>query len=702
MDKTYSVTIEFSPASLSRQVRLLLRIVLPWVAAWGVLLIIRGQRAWFDRLDVIRPGAIPVLTGMALLLLSLRVSGIVLIPQPLVRRDGVLAYGRNLKLPLAALGVGMCIYAGWWAYPEDVSVWKILGLWLGGAALGVIGFVPHRHMVAWGRMVARSLREEWTTWLIVGVLFGIGLAVRVVRLGSAPYLFAGDEAQFGFESASMYKALHWVYNPFQLGIWHHPRTVHTVMAIGIRVLGQTEAAARLPWAIFGALTVPAVYLLGRRLFDARIGLIAALFMVSFPVHVQFSRTAMDMTGDPFFLALAFALLTRAIREGDTMEAALGGVSLGLSQYWYFAGRIAAALIVAFVLLHAARDPRGMWRRKTVLFIAAVLTAAVVFPNLYAMHMDKARSMSPRLKHVAIWETGAIDAARAEGRLVEFLERQTELSFLAYVHYQDESDVYGRFNPLLGWYAGVPFMIGLVVAVRRFTDPRHSLSALWVVGTAILGGALLVDPPHYPRYIDVTPALAMLVALGVAALAVILHDLATSVMLLVPVRRPSGRRAAAWRRWAIGVGLAVLLAGANLRSYVFDYLPATEDRRLLYGTNTIRLNEIVDILDTFQGRYQVFRLSSLDLDMNGTDLLRYLIPEDAGKEFDGEISRWREVLTPGPTAFVIAPQRIDEVMVKLVYYLPGGELREYRSTIDGEPIIWVYFVTVPEFVPVPKS
>jgi hypothetical protein len=664
----------------------------PWIAALGVMLIVRGQWLWFKNLDTVRPGGISVLEGMLLLLISLRLEAFLPAGMLLIELSAGSRYRWSWRLLITPGGIALCVYAGWHAYPERTLVWDVLLLWGLGICLTIVGLVPQGVAAAWWRTLLRSLRQEWRTWLMVAALCAAGFVVRTVRLRSMPYFMAGDEAQFGFEAVSLSDQLHWVYNPFQLGVWHHPRTVHTLMLVFIKLLGQTIAAARMPWAILGSLTIPAVYLMGRRMFDERIGLIAAAFMATFPLHVQFSRTAMDMTGDPLFIALALAFLTRALRDGNELEAALAGLCLGLSQYFYFAGRIAVPLVIAYVGLYALHGWRAVWERAKALVIVGAVAGAVVFPNFYAMYADKERSYSPRLDQVSIWSTGNLELAVRQDRLKEYWTDQIQQSFLAYVHFHDESDVYGRYNPALGWYAGVPFIVGLVVVLRRWHDPRFLVMALWAAGTAFLGGTLLVDPPHYPRYINVTPGLAVLVAFGLVALGIVLLDLAESVFGLLSHIRPI-RGLTATQRWLLPVVLGLLLALANERSYVIDYLPQTP--RLLYGETTVELNELADILDSFNGQYRVVRFSSLDFDMNGTDLLRYRTPKNVGIEYEGSIFRWHEVLSAGQYAFVIAPGRFDEVAEQLLDQFPDGMLREYLNERTQQPLVYIYFAAVPQ-------
>ena len=57
--------------------------------------------------------------------------------------------------------------------------------------------------------------------------------------------------------------------------------------------GQDLNAFRLPTAIFGALTVPALYWLCKHLFDRRTAFVAALVLAALPVHIQMSRVGMN-------------------------------------------------------------------------------------------------------------------------------------------------------------------------------------------------------------------------------------------------------------------------------------------------------------------------------------------------------------------------------------------------------------------------
>ncbi len=666
---------------------------LPWAVLLGIALLVRAQWLWIEHKPSSRPGGVFALGGLALLVFAARRQMPVLNPaSPMPDSTRALRLTRRRTL-VGVWGVALCLYAGVRAVEEDLVVWQILGVWALGIVLVTAGLVSGEDWRSWRRRLADSWRKERRTWLAVGGLLLIALAVRTVSLETVPYIMSGDDAQFAQEAVHLKDEREWVYNPFRMGFWHHPRIVHTLIAVSIHLLGQTVAASRLPWAVLGALTVPATYLLARRLFDARVGWCAALILTTLPVHVFFSRISMDMVGDPLFLTLAVALTAGALYHNDVVEAALAGMCLGLTQYFYFAGRIALFIVAGALALYALYDWRRWWQRRGAIVALMVVTAVVVFPGLYAT-IDRGHGFHPRLEHVGIWQTGDLQRAVDRGELKDYLIYQLQHSLLAYVQFEDESDVFGRYGPLLSWYTGVPFLVGLAVLLSRWRQPRSGMLIGWVTGTALLGGAMLVDPPHFPRYIIALPAAAVIAAVGVTWVAERLLDSMGQWRGAERLARLTG-----WR-FAAPVSVALALAVANQLVFSYGYLPKTP--KILYGERTRQLNDVVTILDDFQGRYAVWRFSSLDLDMDSTSLLRYLTPENAGQEYEEELYAWHEVLQPGPTAFVIAPQRLDEVLSSLRIYFPTGTLQEYRNPRDGSPLIYIYLVDIPPWEGEPED
>ena len=139
-------------------------------------------------------------------------------------------------------------------------------------------------------------------------------------------------------------------------------------------------AGRLLTALLGTLCVPAVFLLGRRLFDARVGLAAATFLAVAPLAVRDSHYVKHDI--PATLAIIVACIAiariwpsgaRAEPRGNAVLTAAAACGIAFSTHYYC---VFLALPLAWAIL-------GRWQTagaRVVLrqLFAAALTSAVVF------------------------------------------------------------------------------------------------------------------------------------------------------------------------------------------------------------------------------------------------------------------------------------------------------------------------------------
>ena len=90
-----------------------------------------------------------------------------------------------------------------------------------------------------------------------------------------------------------------------------------------RVFGTAKLAVRLPSLIAGTLVIPALYELGRELYDRRTGLIAAAFGAVSPLLIWYSQEARMYAFVTLFGLLALLTQLRAIRNAS--DAQLGAL-----------------------------------------------------------------------------------------------------------------------------------------------------------------------------------------------------------------------------------------------------------------------------------------------------------------------------------------------------------------------------------------
>jgi 4-amino-4-deoxy-L-arabinose transferase-like glycosyltransferase len=154
-------------------------------------------------------------------------------------------------------------------------------------------------------------RSQAYLWLVLG-LFGLALVLRFWKLGV--WNFQATEI-FTLRDSNTPQ----FHNPRPLGYlltYYLVRPFHSLDEFGLRLLP----------AIFGALTIPAVYLVNRRLVGSRAALLAALLMVGSPLLVMYSQLARYWSLVCLLSAVYPAALYLGVRDRDRSMLALGIVT----------------------------------------------------------------------------------------------------------------------------------------------------------------------------------------------------------------------------------------------------------------------------------------------------------------------------------------------------------------------------------------
>lgn len=215
------------------------------------------------------------------------------------------------------------------------------------------------------------------TMLVLILLFTYGLFLRSYALGEESFWF--DEA-ISSSAAVNFLEHGWPTHPSGR---EYPRAfLNTfLIAFSFRLLGVTEAAGRVPSVVFGALTIPIAYLLGKKLRNERVGLIIALLVTFSTVQIAWSRQARMYQQLQFFLLLTLYLFERFLDKTNLKKfflVSLSGVALVLSHEF---GYMLLIPILAWFLIEKAGWIKGQLlelghkrvRKKTsIAFVAAVI------------------------------------------------------------------------------------------------------------------------------------------------------------------------------------------------------------------------------------------------------------------------------------------------------------------------------------------
>jgi uncharacterized membrane protein len=115
------------------------------------------------------------------------------------------------------------------------------------------------------------------------------------------------------------------------------------------LFGRGEAAVRGLSALAGILTIPLLYPLGRRLYDARVGLLACALLAVAPFHVQYSQEARHYALLALLAVWSFDALDRLARRPTVWTAAEYIAASALVFYTHAYGVFILAAHAACVL-----------------------------------------------------------------------------------------------------------------------------------------------------------------------------------------------------------------------------------------------------------------------------------------------------------------------------------------------------------------
>jgi hypothetical protein len=226
----------------------------------------------------------------------------------------------------------------------------------------------------------------------LAALLVLALALRLWGLETGlPYVFNADEnAHFVPRAIGMFghsynpgyfinpPALTYVLHAVFLARWGGGDAVRSAFAADP---GSVFAVARAVSAVAGTVAVGLLAWAGARLFDRRVGLLAAALLAVAFLPVHYSHLALNDVPTLAPLCLALAGIAGILREGRTSDHVLAGVGLGLAcATKYTAGIVLLPLLAAVALSHA----RPALRVRGLAIAGALGLAAFVVSNPYAV------------------------------------------------------------------------------------------------------------------------------------------------------------------------------------------------------------------------------------------------------------------------------------------------------------------------------
>jgi len=361
----------------------------------------------------------------------------------------------------------------------------------------------------------------------------IASILRLWQLGKVPSSPDWDEVALGYNAYSILQSGRDEYGKFLPIILrsfddYKPALYAYLVMPSISVLGLNVTAVRLPSAIFGILTVLAVFFLVRELFKKNnIALLTTFLLAISPWHIQFSRVAFEANVGVALNAFGILFFLKAFKKPWFLL--LSALMLGLSLHTYQSEKVFVPLLIA-ILIYAFRKEFFSIRKKYIYTSLIIFTIICLPLILFTLTNKDALS---RAKTVSIFSNSSIIQANTEklvrdrvnndilglfldNRRVEFAKYVVNgyLSHLDINWLFIKGDIARHHAPGMGlmYLVELPFLlIGIYMLIFGNFDKAVKLfMALWFLIVPI-PASITNDVPHAVRTINFLPILQILTA-----------------------------------------------------------------------------------------------------------------------------------------------------------------------------------------------
>ena len=465
-------------------------------------------------------------------------------PPPELSRSFRVLLGCGLALCTAA---GVLVFRG---RPPSLTH----AVWLAGLlGLAVAAALPPAGVTEDGHRADGASRD---TLLAGAALALVALIVFGWDLTALPVEVHGDDAEVGLDAIRLLGH----FDLFGSGWFELPKFHAFPTAVGLEFFGINLLGLRATSAALGIGSVLLLFAVARRLWSFEVALLAALLLAGQRFFIHLSRAGYHYVDTPFLSLLVVWLLLRLWQDRRLGAAVWCGVALGLGIQTYYASRLVPLLLALTWLGWMRRAPRAGARGRVAAFTVIVLVALAVAAPMFGYFAHDWAAFWERTRDTSIFNP-ALHQHLAYGygtdSLAAIVLIQLRAALGLFNARPDNSVQYGLNGPLFEPISAALFVLGAALVILRVRERRAQLVLLFTVLPLIVGAALTIDTPFYPRISGLMPFVMLMIALA-------LQTLRDAVRAALPTR--TGGQLVG----ALTLGAVALISATNLRTYFVDY------------------------------------------------------------------------------------------------------------------------------------
>lgn len=206
--------------------------------------------------------------------------------------------------------------------------------------------------------------------------------LRVYQLDRVPPALFGDELDVGYQAYSLLKTGQDLYGNswstllHSLSEYRAPLFIYSDIPF-VAIFGLNEWGVRLVAAFWGILGVLGIYLLVRKLFNQRLGLLSAFFLAMSPMSIHYSRASFEVTMLVAFLIFGTYFFLKGLENRGYLVAA--AAIFGLTPYIY---STAVVFLPIFFLIISLIFSKRIKANKANFSLLLVILLVVLIPYMF--------------------------------------------------------------------------------------------------------------------------------------------------------------------------------------------------------------------------------------------------------------------------------------------------------------------------------
>ena len=425
-------------------------------------------------------------------------------------------------------------------------------------------------------------RSKWSisfdrSTLLVLAAFGLALFFRIYQLSDVPSQMISDHAEKLLDVGDVLNGQTSIFFPRNTGREFFQFYLTAAISLLFKT-GLTFLSLKIGTVLAGLVTLIYIYLLGKEMGNARVGLLAMVFAgIAYWPNV-IARYGLRFPLYPLFYAPALYYLMRGLRTRNRNSFILSGLFLGLGLNGYSPFRVVPFVILLAIGLYLLHKQSHGFRIQSIWgLFALILISLIVFLPLLRYMIDNPEMVLYR----ALTRVGDLEQPLPGPAWQIFLQNLWHaLTMFAW----DDGEIWPisiPHRPVLDVVTSVLFHLGVVLLVMRYIRQRNWMDIFTLISIpvlmlpSILSLAFPAENPSLNR-----PAAAIIPVFLIVGLA--LDGFLTAL---------ESASASIWNKrfaWAAGI---FLLAWASLQNYdlVFNQYRKLYD---LSAWNTTEMGEVV--------------------------------------------------------------------------------------------------------------